>query len=334
MRKTTTLITGLSAIVMAGWIVGCGDDSGGPDDGGGGTAQAAGKGGKTNTAGNAAAGTPTSNGGAGAGGGGQEPSEGGAAGETPSVVGGEGGSSTGGSVSNTGGTKNTAGTSGSGGTAAGNSGGTAGEADSAGAGGVIDPGTGSGGEGGFYEDPIEGEGGFGGEGGASEPPPPPPPPNLITNGTFETDASGWYGWVGTQTVSTAFAHGGLQSLEVTAGGNAVATITSAVVPGSTYKVSVWATLAAEATAESLHITLKTDCPDPDGDGEEVDPDAAYSWVDGTNVSVGPETWTELTGTFSVPDCAVTEVSLYTEPTTSGSTVTYYIDDVVVTEVIP
>ncbi|WP_420124387.1 carbohydrate binding domain-containing protein, partial [Nakamurella sp.] len=69
-------------------------------------------------------------------------------------------------------------------------------------------------------------------------------PNLVANGLFEVDASGWVGSNATIGRSTLQAHQGVGSLLITpngssASGGANATTTVPVVAGRNYRVSMW-----------------------------------------------------------------------------------------------
>lgn len=134
-------------------------------------------------------------------------------------------------------------------------------------------------------------------------------PNIIANGDFEQGANGWYSWDGTVSTTTLSAKTGSYALIVTnraGNGPAATTITSAVVPGTSYQVSFWVSLAG-AEAANVNITQKIRC---EGDSDQ------YSWlVPSTPVYQGQ--WVELAGTLVVPNCALAEVTLYAEGPPGG-----------------
>jgi len=144
--------------------------------------------------------------------------------------------------------------------------------------------------------------------------------NLVSNGTFETGTSGWFGWGGTLATSAARAHSGAQSLWVsnrTAGaGTAAYDLTSAVTAGSTYLTSFFVTIGGAASAP-VNVTSKVSCS---GAGD------AYSWVSNSS-AVSDGVWTELAGPLALPDCDLTQVLLYVEGPPEG--VDLFVDDVII-----
>jgi endo-1,4-beta-xylanase len=144
--------------------------------------------------------------------------------------------------------------------------------------------------------------------------------SLVSNGDFELGTSGWFGWGGTLGVSTARAHGGLQSLLVSnrsaGAGTAAYDLTSAVSAGTTYLTSFFVTIGGAASAP-VNVTSKVTCA-----GES----AVYSWVSNSS-AVGDGAWTELAGPLVLPDCELSEVQIYVEGPPEG--VDLYVDDVIV-----
>jgi hypothetical protein len=140
----------------------------------------------------------------------------------------------------------------------------------------------------------------------------------VADGGFETGAAGWNSWGnGTLTPSTAQFHSGAQSLSSTArnstGGFAAYTLGSATA-GTSYAVSAW--VYVDGTTARLADTLR--CAGAD----------AYSWLQ-DNTAVEPNTWTQLSGTLTIPaDCALEEATIYFENVPVGAIV--YLDDVSVT----
>jgi endo-1,4-beta-xylanase len=141
--------------------------------------------------------------------------------------------------------------------------------------------------------------------------------NVIANGDFESNADGWFTWSGTMGITTASAHKGSHALVVTdrpGNGPAATTITGAVVPGTSYQVSFWVSIAGAAEA-NVNLTQKIRCS---GGADE------YSWL-ASPVAVQQGQWVELTGTLAVPDCALSEVTIYAEG--PGAGIDLLVDDV-------
>ena len=132
--------------------------------------------------------------------------------------------------------------------------------------------------------------------------------NIVQNGDFESDASGWFSWAGTVGVTNSTSVTGLQSLRVSdrpSNGPAATNLTAAVVPGTSYQVSVWVTVQGAAQA-NVNLTQKIAC-----DGV-----ANYSWL-ASPVAVQEGQWVELKGTLAVPGCNVTELLIYAEGPPAG-----------------
>lgn len=146
----------------------------------------------------------------------------------------------------------------------------------------------------------------------------PPTSNLVNDGGFETGTAGWGNWGnGTLTTSTAQFHGGSQSMVSSArsgtGGFAAYTLGSAAA-GKSYAVSAW--VFVDGT--TARLADKVRCAGTD----------AYSWLQ-DNTAVVPNTWTQLSGTLTIPaDCALEEATIYFENVPAG--VNAYLDDVSVT----
>jgi GH35 family endo-1,4-beta-xylanase len=134
-------------------------------------------------------------------------------------------------------------------------------------------------------------------------------PNIIANGDFESNSSGWFSWNGTVSTTTTSAQKGTHALLVSnrpGNGPAATTITSAVTPGTSYQVSMWVSIANAATA-NVNVTQKIRC---NGGSDQ------YSWlVAPTAVQQGQ--WVELKGTLAVPNCALSEVTIYAEGPPAG-----------------
>ena len=143
--------------------------------------------------------------------------------------------------------------------------------------------------------------------------------NLIPDGDFESGIGEWFGWNNTSLVVTdTHAHGGTQSLvsmNRTANGAIARNIASIVTPGSSYAVTFWVSVGNVDAAQNVNVTEAIQC-----DGES----ANYTWLG--QVSVADSEWVEITGTIDLPDCVLTQVTLYAEGTSTGD---LYVDDVTV-----
>lgn len=147
---------------------------------------------------------------------------------------------------------------------------------------------------------------------------PLPAGELVANGDFEAGIGGWSTWGGVLTATTNRAHGGAQSLLVSArtqgAGTAAYDITNAVIPGALYQASFWVTIGGAASAP-VNVTAKIACA-----GESD----AYPWL-ANSASVPDGEWVELTGALQVPDCDLTQLQVYVEGPPAG--VDLYVDDV-------
>jgi endo-1,4-beta-xylanase len=152
-------------------------------------------------------------------------------------------------------------------------------------------------------------------------PPPASPVNVVSNGNFETNTSGWFSWIGSVTSSNTKARSGAQSLLVSGPGTGrAATDLSAVVnAGKGYNTSFWVSVGNVPSAQ-VNLTLSLRCGD----------NTSYSWL-ANHTAVSTDGWTELAGTFAIPsDCASPGLMLFVEG--GGTNVDLYVDDVTLTEV--
>jgi len=152
----------------------------------------------------------------------------------------------------------------------------------------------------------------------------PPSSNLIQNSGFESGTSGWDPWYlsPTLTTSTDVVYAGSQSLRVTnrtsgSGDNARYNLTNLVTPGTTYAASAWATIGGTQTG-TVRLSGVVQCSDPPAGHN------AYPWIQ-NNSSVVPGTWVNLAGTLTIPNCNVTEASIYIEGTAAGTDM--FVDEV-------
>ncbi|HEX2731994.1 MAG TPA: endo-1,4-beta-xylanase [Polyangiaceae bacterium] len=152
-------------------------------------------------------------------------------------------------------------------------------------------------------------------------------PNLVADGDFEagTTAGFWSWGGGTIANTTARAASGTHALAMTArNGNSplVQSLTSTVVPGKTYKLSVRASsLGAASTA---YVTTAIQCASDSG--------ATYGRLGGWDNSqtLSDSGWVEFAGELVVPDCALTNVAFWLEG--PGGGVDLYLDHVSVRQV--
>jgi GH35 family endo-1,4-beta-xylanase len=146
--------------------------------------------------------------------------------------------------------------------------------------------------------------------------------NLVQNGTFESGASGWYGWNGgTISASSARAHSGSQSLYVTnrtQNAPAATALTSVVTAGSTYPYSLWVSIQSpDGSAQSIDVTQSATCTTASGST------TTYSRIGSASVPSGNQ-WTQITGAVTVPNCTLTQFQFYVE---GGNPADLYVDDV-------
>lgn len=141
---------------------------------------------------------------------------------------------------------------------------------------------------------------------------------LITNGGFEVDTSGWYTWSDTQLRTTARrAHSGERSLlaEGSGTGPAATDLTSRVEVGNSYYVSFWVSVGDSVSTSHVKATVALRC------GSNTD----YVTID-ANDAVPSDGWVELSGTISIdPSCDLTQFQPYVEG--DGDDVDLYVDDV-------
>ncbi len=143
-------------------------------------------------------------------------------------------------------------------------------------------------------------------------------PNVVANGDFESDASGWFGF-GPATVSASSAEA------FTGAGSALVTTRSdtwqgpatdllpSVIVGATYRLGAFVELA-NASSAPVNLTVKSVC------------DGAETFAPVASVTANDVHWSELTGSYQVPACAnLTELTMYLEGPPAG--VDFYIDDV-------
>jgi hypothetical protein len=138
--------------------------------------------------------------------------------------------------------------------------------------------------------------------------------NLLTNPGFEDGMTGWEAWGGQLSVVADPVHAGSSSGKASSrtdtwnGG--ARDILALVEAGKTYQASAWATTSG--SGQTVALTLKTVC----GATEE------YLTLASSTTMVG--TWTELSGTLTVPSCSLQSLMLYVEGPSVGTDL--FIDD--------
>jgi hypothetical protein len=143
-------------------------------------------------------------------------------------------------------------------------------------------------------------------------------PNVISNPGFETGSSGWFAFgAGTVSSTTAQAHSGSSSGVITgrtASWNGIATnLLGLVVPGASYEASLWARIGGSAS-DQLALTAKITCAG-----------ASSQFVRVASATGSDNQWVQMSGVLAVPNCTLTELTLYVEGPQAG--VDIYIDDV-------
>ena len=93
-----------------------------------------------------------------------------------------------------------------------------------------------------------------------------------------------------------------------------------VVPGETYKVSLWATIGGATS--SVNVTTSLNCADGTGPGT--------TWMGGSQ-TVEDGTWVEFTGELQIPDCQLGWTALWLEG--PGAGVDLYLDHISVRPVV-
>lgn len=154
----------------------------------------------------------------------------------------------------------------------------------------------------------------------------PPGENLISNGGFEAGISGWTngGWTSSLFEhSSDEAHSGTYSLNVYArdsvDDNAVYSLAGLVEGNTTYTVRAWIKVEdTSATETPAKVTAKVQCT-----GETAEYPAVVEYTAADPIATGE--WVELVGSFTTPDCEVSDSLLIIESVEATSD--FYLDDV-------
>lgn len=141
--------------------------------------------------------------------------------------------------------------------------------------------------------------------------------NLISTGDFEFDTTGWLGWGATVLIELDNVYRGAQSLRLSDRsqyGAAVYDLRSSVVPGQTYDFSFFADSAGEDSA-AVSVSITQTCS---SEAAVVEPVVE-------SFSLSPGEWTEVSGSFSVLDCSLSQVRFLISGPPAGTDL--FIDDV-------
>jgi hypothetical protein len=143
--------------------------------------------------------------------------------------------------------------------------------------------------------------------------------NVATNPGFESGTTGWQA-LGTATLgtSTSVKHSGVRggslSNRTQNWHGLLQPLLNKVLSGRTYQVEAWARVSSSSAP--VKLTVKQTCAGGAASYVQIDTDTANN-----------AGWKQLTGSFTVPSCTLSEISVYVEGPNSG--VTLYADDLVV-----
>jgi hypothetical protein len=149
--------------------------------------------------------------------------------------------------------------------------------------------------------------------------------NLIADSDFEQGTNGsWWSWgSGTIGNTTSRAASGTHSLAMTSRGSSplVQSLSSSVLPGKTYKVSLWTTVGGAASTASVSTAIQCS-------GGSTTYGRLGGW--GNTKTVTDGVWTEFAGDLVIPDCALGNAMIYLEGPAAG--VDVYVDHASVRQV--
>lgn len=148
-------------------------------------------------------------------------------------------------------------------------------------------------------------------------------PELVSNGDFENgNTNGWFTWDGSLQATMENVYEGSYALQLTnrsGNGPAAVSLLSSISTGSTYKVSMMASISGASSAD-VHVTQKFTC-----DGED-----SYTWLINP-VTISDGEWVELAAEMNVPDCDLTDALIFAEGPDGG--IDIYLDNVSVRQVL-
>ncbi len=146
-------------------------------------------------------------------------------------------------------------------------------------------------------------------------------PEELMNSTFEDGYGAWKGVGSTIEITSDYAHSGGNSLYVSgrtaSWGAPRCSLSGIAVPGQTYSFSAYAMFADGSDYQNMALKLLY----TDSSGKD-------QYKDIKNASVKKGEWTQLSGSFSIPE-NVSNIILYVEMPGAGTDQCYYIDDITV-----
>ena len=155
---------------------------------------------------------------------------------------------------------------------------------------------------------------------------------LASWGFEDNTADGWTSFNGATTPvsSNTAAHSGAYSLETTTGstgaGGPSISLNGIAQPGGTYSITGWVQLASGASAGNANFTVKRSDPSCAGG-------TCFDTVGAFQVAVTDSGWAEIGGTYT-PGATATSLLLYAQLVNATSAVTFFLDDVTVTQISP
>lgn len=146
------------------------------------------------------------------------------------------------------------------------------------------------------------------------------PVNLVSNGDFEINASGWTAWGGVIGTTTLRVHGGAKSGIVTGRtadwNGPVVDLFGVLEAGQSAHAEAWVSIAG-APSSPVHLTARIGCA-----GE------AQVFQRLGSVTANDVGWVQVGGTLELPECTLADLVLYAEGPAGG--IDLLIDDVRVT----
>lgn len=150
---------------------------------------------------------------------------------------------------------------------------------------------------------------------------------------FEDGTSdGWISFFGASTpvASNAEAYAGsyslLTSTSATGTGGPSISLSSVLLPGAQYTITGWVRLTSGEAASSANLTVKRSDPSCSGG-------ACYDLIGSYTVAVNDSGWAQIGGTYT-PTTTETGLLLYAQLVGATTAQSFYLDDVVITEIAP
>ncbi len=149
------------------------------------------------------------------------------------------------------------------------------------------------------------------------PEPDPAPGNLITNPGLENGSAGWTVWSGQLAVTQGFVHTGNSAGVVTnrteTWNGPVHDVLGAAEAGATYQAAAFVSVSGSA---NVMLSIKVTC-----NGTE-------EYINIASSTASPGSWVEVSGSVTLPDCALQEAAFYIEGPPAG--IDLHFDDVTFT----